>query len=119
MSTNEAYALPLDLGQQIANARKRLGLNQTQLGARWGEHRTTISRWERGDGEPSFSQMVDLSEASGWPLSLFARAAFTPRDPDPEGTRDQGIALDRCRVHPMRHLSLVGPVGDGAHDRAS
>lgn len=81
MSTTEAQALPLSLGQQMANARKRAGLTQTGLGERWSEHRTTISRWENDGGQPSFSQIVDLSNLSGWPLELFARAATTPADP--------------------------------------
>lgn len=99
MSTNEAYDLPLTLGQQMAVARKRAGLNQTELGRRWSEHRTTISRWERGDGEPTFSQIVDLSRLSGWPLDLFARAgSFGPED-GPDGTSDLGTADRRCSVH--------------------
>lgn len=108
MSTNEAYALPLTLGQQMANARKRAGLTQAQLGRRWNEHRNTIGRWEKDGGEPSFSQMVDLSSISGWPLDLFARAAVTaPGGPDvPPGqeidasgwfavTEGEAVKLDR------------------------
>lgn len=95
MSTTEAYALPLSLGQQMANARKRAGLTQTELGRRWSEHRNTISRWERDGGEPSFSQMVDLSTISGWPLELFARAAGTPT-PGPDGGGDVQTARPGC-----------------------
>lgn len=84
MSTHEAQALPLTLGQQIATARRKAKLSQAELGQRWHEHRNTIGRWERDGGEPSFSKVVDLAELSGWPLEFFARAAAVPEAPSPD-----------------------------------
>lgn len=96
MSTTDPVALPLSLGQQIANARRRMGLTQTALGQRWNLSRTTISRYERGDDEPSFSQMVDLANASGWPLELFAQA-HNPQDPTPPaGDLTSGESSSAC-----------------------
>jgi transcriptional regulator with XRE-family HTH domain len=101
MSTNEAYALPLTLGRQIAEARKRVGLNQTQLGRRWSEHRNTISRWENDGGEPSFSQIVDLSNLSGWPLELFARAARGSAPSPGDGGSVIGVSGSACTRSPQ------------------
>lgn len=108
MSTHEVTSLPLTLGRQFQLARERTGLDQTDLGERFGVNRTTISRWERDKAIPPFTVVAQLSELSGWPLEYFARSQ-TPIQPDPgpEGTRDQGIALDRCSVHPIRHLALA------------
>lgn len=84
MSTNEAYALPLSLGEHFRAARKRTGLDQDELGELMGVNRTTISRWERDLAVPPFDAIVALSRRSGWSLDLFARA-IVPTDGDPEG----------------------------------
>ncbi len=112
MSNTEPTPIPLTLGRQVAAARQRAGLNQTELGLRWKEHRNTISRWENDGGEPSFSQMVDLAEISGWPLELFARAAAPSNDVPP----DQGIARSRWDMQSAGGDVLEGPWGRTTHD---
>lgn len=72
----------MTLGRQIAEARRRTGLNQTELGRRWKESLSTIGRFERDQGQPEFWQIVDLAELSGWPLHLFANAAKRIEDDD-------------------------------------
>lgn len=118
MSTHEVTSLPLTLGRQFQLARERTGLDQTQLGERFGVNRTTISRWERDKAIPPFNIVAQLSEMSDWPLEYFARSQ-TPIQPDPgpEGTRDLGIARDRWRVQSNGRLVLVG-AGGGSDDAA-
>lgn len=98
MSMHEVTPLPLTLGQQFAAARAKTGLDQSGFAAVIGVQRTTISRWERDKAEPPFSAVATLSEMSGWPLELFARAQ-TPVGPTPP---DQGIASSRCSVLPFQ-----------------
>lgn len=42
----------LPLGDRIRSARNRLELSQAQVADRVGVDQTTVSRWERGEGEP-------------------------------------------------------------------
>lgn len=44
-------------------ARHRAGLSQEQLGLRSGMHRNMISRWERGQSEPSLATLRKIVEA--------------------------------------------------------
>ena len=74
MSTQEAVDLPLSLGRQMAEARRRLHISQKDMAQLLDVHRNTVGRWERGLEVPSFDVIVWLSTASGWPLALFARA---------------------------------------------
>ena len=48
-------------GYLVKEARKKLGLTQTQLGAALGLGKMTIWRWERGKGDPSTTALVALS----------------------------------------------------------
>lgn len=74
MSTTEAIDLPLTLGRQIAEARRRLHISQAEMAELLHVHRNTVGRWERDIEVPDFAVVVWLSEASGWPLVAFARA---------------------------------------------
>ena len=80
-----AIEMPLSLGQRLASARKAAGLDQDQLATRWVVSRSTISRFERDQGQPDFDKVVDLSRISGWPLDLFANAVATPEPPRSDG----------------------------------
>lgn len=74
MSTTEAIDLPLTLGRQFAEARRRLHISQSEMAELLGVHRNTVGRWERDIEVPDFAVVVWLAEASGWPLVAFARA---------------------------------------------
>ena len=52
----------------IREARLRAGLTQAQLGARSGKAHSAISRWERGEVEPSFETVHQLVRAAGFDL---------------------------------------------------
>ena len=52
-------------GNEIRKLRKRLGLTQQQLADKLGVDRTTVSRWERGEVEPSPMAERQLEELKG------------------------------------------------------
>jgi len=56
----------------IERIRRKLGINQTTI-ASWAEvAQSTVSRWERGEGEPSLTELRRIFERSG--------GAITPAD---------------------------------------
>lgn len=59
-------------GDRIAEARKRLGLTQTQLAELLGAHLTTVNRWEKGHQVPEGETLGRLAQAlkveEGWIL---------------------------------------------------
>ena len=97
MSTHEAIDLPLTLGRQMAEARRRLHITQAELADLRGIHRNTVGRWERDIEVPSFDVVVWLSEVSGWPLNLFASTMkVTLPWQDPEDPGGQEISRRAC-----------------------
>jgi transcriptional regulator with XRE-family HTH domain len=53
------------LTAKLQEIRKRVGLSQSQLAAQMGVDTSLISRWEKGEREPSFSQQMDLARLLG------------------------------------------------------
>jgi transcriptional regulator with XRE-family HTH domain len=75
----------MTLGERLAWARKLAGLDQTEMGKRIGASRPSISLYERGDREPSFSQVVIWANESGQPLEwLAAGVECARRDSNPQ-----------------------------------
>lgn len=54
----------------LREARLRAGLSQTQLARRAGKAPSAISRWERGDVEPSLERLRTLIRATGYDLAI-------------------------------------------------
>lgn len=52
-----------DLGSNLRDARKRLGLTQEQVAERSGVHPTEVSRIEAGKRDPRVSTLLRLAEA--------------------------------------------------------
>lgn len=52
-------------GAKIQEIRKRLGLSQGQIADQLGVDTSLVSRWEKGEREPSVSQQLDLAHALG------------------------------------------------------
>lgn len=65
----------LPLGKLLQMFRQMAGYDQTQMGALVGASRPTISAWERGEREPSFSQVVAWARITGQPLDALVEAA--------------------------------------------
>lgn len=55
----------MDLGEWVLAARKLKGWTQTQLGDAMGVTKGNVSAWENERHEPSFSQVMKLSELTG------------------------------------------------------
>lgn len=60
-STNEEFIA--NLGNKIARLRKANGLNQFEFADRCGKMVNTISKIERGVGDPRLSTLLDIAEA--------------------------------------------------------
>lgn len=55
--------LKIEKGSIIRNQRKRMGITQSELACLIDVHETTIRRWEKGNGEPSISEIRKLAKA--------------------------------------------------------
>lgn len=69
-----AAAELFSLGELIAKARKDAGIDQSELAEYVGVTRTTISRWERGLGEPTVSEFRRIAERTDarWLFAQFS-----------------------------------------------
>lgn len=54
----------------LREARLRAGLTQTELARRAGTAPSAISRWERGEVEPSLERLKTLVRATGYELTI-------------------------------------------------
>ena len=54
----------------LYEARNRAGLTQAELGGRVGVPQSSISRWERGEVEPSLETLLGLIRACGLDLGF-------------------------------------------------
>jgi transcriptional regulator with XRE-family HTH domain len=89
---DEAYVYGLVLGRVLASLRERRGMSQGELAALVGITQSTLSRIERGQGQPDAFTMRKLSEALG--VSVGDLTAWVDR------------ALERSRQ------ATLGAIGD-------
>ncbi len=64
------YDLPMEIKEWILTARSTAKMTQTQLGEELGVTKGNVSAWENGRHEPSWSQMLKISELTGVALPL-------------------------------------------------
>ncbi|WP_025159354.1 helix-turn-helix domain-containing protein, partial [Leifsonia aquatica] len=62
----------LNVAERLKLSRTLRGIDQTEMGRRVGASRPTVSNWERGVSEPSFSQVVIWARESGQSLEWLA-----------------------------------------------
>lgn len=62
----------LDVGEVIKNCRKFRGVSQADLAKRAGITAVQISRYERGENNPTFDTVQYILEALGFKLELTA-----------------------------------------------
>jgi len=67
---NSDYAIEMDGGSLVAEARRRAGLTQAELASRLGVPQSTVARWETSRIEPSFANVVRAIRACGLELSV-------------------------------------------------
>ncbi len=60
----------MKLSEWILRGRQAANLTQTQLGDALGVTKGNVSAWENDRHEPSWSQMIKISELTGAPLPL-------------------------------------------------
>ncbi|WP_246094871.1 helix-turn-helix domain-containing protein [Streptomyces roseicoloratus] len=58
---------------RLAEARRAAGLSQDQVADRIGMERRSIQRYERGERDPRFTDLVRIADALGVPLSELVR----------------------------------------------
>ncbi|WP_207226313.1 helix-turn-helix domain-containing protein [Microterricola gilva] len=83
---NMTVAPTMPLGERLSWGRKMAGIDQTEMGRRVGASRPTISLWERGEREPSFSQVVIWAREIGQPLEWLAEGVNAKTAPAEAGT---------------------------------
>ena len=62
----------LTVAERLRLSRTLAGIDQTEMGRRVGASRPTVSNWERGLSEPSFSQVVMWAKETGQSLEWLA-----------------------------------------------
>ena len=65
------------LGRIIRKAREGKGLSREKLAARLGRTSSTIQRWESGDSDPTFVDIVRLAAITGADIEELAEAIDT------------------------------------------
>src|SRR5712675_2411247 len=56
---------------KIAELRQRLNLSQTVFGGRLNSSAMSVSRWERGNQEPSADSYIELGNLAGAPVCWY------------------------------------------------
>lgn len=77
-----------NVGQHLVEARAHCGLTQTQLARRCGLRQWQIARFETGQQQPSFDQLLRLAEALDVPVQWFLTGTTRP------GTEPEDIVLE-------------------------
>lgn len=60
----------------LAAARVNSGLTQAELGEKLKVSKSTVINWEKGDSEPTMTQLRNISELSGIPMDYI----FVPEE---------------------------------------
>lgn len=96
------------LGERIADARKRAGLTQAQVAERIGVARTTVVAIEKGERRPSNAEMVKLAAAVGVPVNELLRESAVRAVVSPRLRTDPEVAqvVERLRVLGARYVEL-------------
>jgi transcriptional regulator with XRE-family HTH domain len=66
----------MNAAKLIREARRRAGLTQRELGDRSHRAGSAISRWERGEVEPSITTLREIIDAAGFELVI----GLAPKD---------------------------------------
>jgi transcriptional regulator with XRE-family HTH domain len=73
-----------DIGQKIRRAREAKNWTQPELAEKVGVSKQTVSRWETGDDEPRWSNVMAVGEALGLPPTWFLPESREGDQPESE-----------------------------------
>ncbi|HVS37183.1 MAG TPA: helix-turn-helix domain-containing protein [Gemmataceae bacterium] len=102
--TDHAFA---HLGRHLLAARNACGLSQQDLAARCGLDQAHISRFEKGERQPTLRQLAGLAAALAVPFQWFINGSERPGN----GYREIAVELHRLGIS---DLALGGAVVPGA-----
>ncbi|HEY6557845.1 MAG TPA: XRE family transcriptional regulator [Polyangiaceae bacterium] len=102
------------LGERLADARKRTKLTQAQVAEQVGVARTTLVAVEKGERRPSNDELMRLGRVLGIPIHDLLRESYVRTDLSPRfrlGGGNQNIpaiaeAVERLRVLAARYVEL-------------
>ncbi|HFA48062.1 MAG TPA: XRE family transcriptional regulator [Bacteroidetes bacterium] len=81
----------MHLHENIRLIRKFLGDTQTEFGARFGVSRTAVSKWEKGENEPTIGYVVEMEKLTGVPVRRLYSEVINMEDglsPEGQGTTE-------------------------------
>jgi transcriptional regulator with XRE-family HTH domain len=90
---------------RLRELRTEVGLTQVQLAEKAGVKRDAVARWERGNREPSWSNVVALADALGVSTEAFRQepvSAPEPRRGRPRKAAQEPAAPKRPRGRPRK-----------------
>lgn len=78
-------APPRTVGERIAWARERAGMNKNQFARELGTSWQHVDHWERGRTEPSLASMRRIAEVLGVSVDFLLGVRTDPALPEPSG----------------------------------
>ena len=57
--------MTIELGNRLAELRKKHGLSQEELADQLGVSRQAVSKWERGEASPDTDNLIELARIYG------------------------------------------------------
>ena len=102
------------LGERVADARKRAKLTQAQMAEKLGVARTTVVAIEKGERRPTNAELVKFAEVVGVSVHDLLRESFVRTEISPRfrmGTADADLpsvmqAVERLRTLGERYVEL-------------
>lgn len=97
----------MNIFQRLKDERERLGLTQPHLGDLLGVGKTTVIRWEKGEGAPDAVQLAAFAATGADVLYILTgqrSQALAPQATLPEGDR---ILLDNFHAAPAQVQSGI------------
>lgn len=95
-----------DLGSQIKDARKKVGMSQEELASKVGLDRSSIIAYEKGEGNPGFQVVAQIAAALREPFKVLG-CRIGPEDVPqlPPAAEQLSLAFDQDHVF-LARLSI-------------
>jgi transcriptional regulator with XRE-family HTH domain len=96
------------LGERLADARKRAKLTQAQVAERVGVARTTLVAMEKGERRPSNTELVKLAGLLATEVHDLLREGYVPTEISPRFRLAVGDRADATVIEAIDRLSELG-----------